>query len=201
MRLRSYDPAAGARLRAGHLTRVRVLRRALPISAAVLCALCAVQIAMSGVAPPSRPQTRDVDTMVKPRFAGRGPSGKSFVITGSQGRRTDPATAQIEIVDPVLVLRDDANATKRMTARAGVFDEAAHALVLTGDVKMDGGGGARFAANQARIDTRTGAVSGQSGLRVESGAGVVQGGSYEADEQGDRLILKGGVRGRLTPRN
>ena len=88
-----------------------------------------------------------------------------------------------------------------MTARAGVFDEAAHALVLTGDVRMDDGRGGRFTANQARIDTRTGAVSGQSGLRVETGAGVVQGGSYEADELGDRLILKGGVRGRLTPKN
>lgn len=201
MRLRSHDPATGARLRAGHLTRVRVLRRALPTTAAVLCALCAAQIAMSGAAAPSRPQTSDVDTMVKPRFAGRGPGGESFVITGSEGRRADPTTARIEIVDPVLVLRDEADRTKRMTARAGVFDETAHVLVLTGDVRMDDGRGGRFAANQARIDTRTGAVSGQSGLRVESGAGVVQGGSYEADKEGDRLILKGGVRGRLTPNN
>lgn len=201
MRLRSHDPATGARLRAGHLTRVRILRRALPITAATLCALCAVQIAMSGVTAPSRPQATDIDTMVKPRFAGRGPSGESFVITGSQGRRTDPTTAKIEIVDPVLVLKDQADRTKRMTARTGVFDEAAHALLLVGDVRMEDGGGGRFAANQARIDTRTGAISGQSGLRVETGAGVVQGGSYEADEEGDRLILKGGVRGRLTPNN
>jgi lipopolysaccharide export system protein LptC len=108
---------------------------------------------------------------------------------------------RIRITAPVLTLKTAEGATKTMTAKSGVYDEADHSLLLTGDVKMDSGTGTHFAAQQARIDTRTQTVSGQKGLQVAGSQGQVQSGSYTASDDGDRLILKGGVRGRLNARD
>ena len=75
-------------------------------------------------AAPSRPQASDVDTMVKPRFAGRGPSGESFVITGSQGRRTDPTTAkQGDLLAQLGRFRERHLTTARAMVMGSMFDE------------------------------------------------------------------------------
>ncbi|WP_309643857.1 LPS export ABC transporter periplasmic protein LptC [Phenylobacterium sp.] len=202
MPLRSDDPAIEARRRAGHLVRVRALRLSLPALALVVALVCAAQVGFGGMAAASKPTPQaDVDTMLKPRFAGRGSDGKSFVITGAEGRRPDKTLGEILITDPVLTLKTATGGVSTMTATSGVFDEAAHALVLTGQVKMANASGSRFTAQQARIDTRSGTVSGQRGLQVENSSGVLQSGTYSADEDGDRVILKGGVRGRFNPKN
>jgi lipopolysaccharide export system protein LptC len=107
---------------------------------------------------------------------------------------------RILITAPVLSLRKNGS-TQTATARDGAYDEGAHTLTLTGDVSMDNGEGARFAAQRAAIDTRTGAVTGQSGLSLQRDGGQVESGDYAVEEKGDRLIMKGGVRGRFTPQN
>lgn len=191
-----------AHRRTTRLTRVRQLRRVLPATAVGLLLLCAAQVALG-----DRPRQVASDQgageakMLKPRFSGRTPDGRSFLITGTDGIRANADATDIRISDPVLTLRRQNGRTQQMTAKSGLYDETGHTLVLTGDVKMDNGAGSRFAAKEARIDTRSGAISGQSGLRAEGQSGEVQAQTYEADEKGDRVILKGGVRGRLQTQN
>jgi lipopolysaccharide export system protein LptC len=183
--------------RAHRLVQVRRLRRALPIAAIALLAICLLQVVVGGVSrsAPETPQA-DVAKMLSPRFSGRAPDGRRFAITGESGVRSETDLNQIDIAAPVLTLQDGER-TQRMTAVAGVYDEAAHTLRLVGEVKIDTGGQAQLAAREAVIDTRTGAISGQRGLTVQAGARQVEAESFSTDEDGDRIILKGGVRGRL----
>jgi lipopolysaccharide export system protein LptC len=191
-----------AQRRVTRLSRVKLLRRALPAAAVGLLLVCAAQVAL-GDRPRQAAPTRDASEakMLKPRFSGRTPDGRSFVITGKDGMRENATASDIRISEPVLTLRRENGRTQQMTAKSGLYDEDRHTLLLTGDVRMDNGAGSRFAAKEARIDTRSGAISGQSGLRAEGQSGQVQAQTYEADEKGDRVILKGGVRGRLTTQN
>lgn len=188
--------------RVTRLSRVKLLRRALPAVAVGLLLACAAQVALSDrPRQAASPQASGEARMLKPRFSGRTPDGRSFVITGKDGMRENAVSSDIRIGEPILTLRRANGRTQTMTAKSGLYDEAGHTLLLTGDVRMDNGAGSRFAAQEARIDTRSGAISGQSGLRAEGQSGAVQAQTYEADEKGDRVILKGGVRGRLQTGN
>ena len=46
--------------------------------------------------------------------------------------------------------------------------------------------------------TGTGAVSGPTALSGKTSVGEVQGGSYEVQNKGDRVVIKGGVHARLN---
>jgi lipopolysaccharide export system protein LptC len=181
---------------------VRRLRIALPLIAGVLLLACVTEVVVGNLAHGSGDSVApNTAVMVRPRFSGRDGDGKSFLIVGERGMADAEGEGRIRITAPVLTLKTAEGATKTMTARSGLYDEADHSLLLTGDVKMDSGTGTHFAAEQARIDTRSQTVSGQKGLQVAGAQGQVQSGSYTASDDGDRLILKGGVRGRLNARD
>ncbi|MDP1988055.1 LPS export ABC transporter periplasmic protein LptC [Phenylobacterium sp.] len=183
--------------RAHRLVQVRRLRRILPIAAIALLLICLLQVVVGGFSS-SAPETDGAEAakMLSPRFSGRAPDGRRFAITGESGVRNEADLAQIQIATPVLTLQDGAR-TQRMTALSGTYDEAAHTLRLVGEVKIDTGGQAQLSAQEVVIDTRTGAISGQKGLRAQAGPRQVEAESFTADEDGERIILKGGVRGRL----
>lgn len=200
MPLRSVGMPIDAHRRERRLANVRLLRWALPAAAAVLVIVCAVQVGLGALnASSQQAEPVRVSKMLKPHFSGTNPDGRAFSITGREGVRDDKDRGRIVIADPILTLKTESGATRRATAKTGVYDEARHSLVLTGDVKMDNGAGTQFASQEALVDTKTGAVSGQTGLRIDRAGGQVESGDYQVEDKGDRLILKGGVRGRLTP--
>lgn len=202
MSLGSETLPTEAQKRETRLARVKILRRALPGLAAGLVLICAAQLILGARPGPAPAADQDGEAkMLSPRFAGQTRDGRSFAIIGKDGMRAEGDTGGIQISEPVLTLKTANGRTQTMTAKSGLYDEAARILLLTGDVRMDNGSGTRFASSEARIDTRKGTVSGQKGLRVEGASGDVQSGTYSADDQGDRVILKGGVRGRLNPAN
>jgi lipopolysaccharide export system protein LptC len=200
MSLRSEDMPMGARRREKRLANVRILRWALPTLAGALLVLCIVQVVLSMLsAPTPDAEPAQVSRMLKPHFSGTNPDGRAFKITGSEGLRDENHAGRILITDPVLTLRTVEGRTQQATAKTGAYDEPTHSLVLKGDVRMDNGAGSQFAAQEAHVDTRTGVVSGQTGLQIDRSNAQVQSGAYTVESEGDRVILKGGVRGRLTP--
>lgn len=200
MLLRSVSVPGTPRQRERRLENVKILRWALPVAAGALLILCIVQVALSMMsAPTQEAEPAQVSRMLKPHFSGTNPDGRTFSITGREGVRDEKHAGRIVIADPVIVLRTADGSMKQATAKSGVYDEPDHTLVLTGEVKMDNGAGSRFTAQEAHIDTRTGVVSGQTGLQIARDDAQVQSGSYTVENKGDRLILKGGVSGRLTP--
>ena len=200
MSLRAVGMPINARRRERRLANVRTLRWALPLTAGALLIACIVQVGLSTMsAPTEEAEPAQISKMLKPHFSGTNPDGRAFSITGREGVRDEKQAGRILIADPVLTLHTVEGRTKQATAKSGVYDEPGHTIVLTGDVKMDNGAGSRFSADQARIDTLTGVVSGQTGLQIDRDDAQVQSGSYTVENKGDRLILKGGVSGRLTP--
>jgi len=192
--------AAGVRRRR-RLSRVAMLRTILPLGVAALLAVCTVQIGLHAIATAQRKvPAPQAPTMVAPRFAGSSPKG-SYTITGRTGMRETGAQDRIVITDPVLTFQGEGGRPRRATAESGVFYEGGHMLLLSGNVRLNDGSGVQFTANEARIDTRTGVVSGQTGVRIEKNGAPVESESYSIESEGDRVILKGGVRGRLNPQN
>ena len=184
------------------LSVVALLKRGLPVAAGLLVIACIAQVAVRSLAAEPEPSgPAAASAMIRPHFSGQSTDGRAFRITGEEGARDPKVEGRILITSPVLSLRNKDGSAQTATARNGVYDEPARTLLLTGDVRMDNGAGAKFSAERASIDTRTGTVSGQSGLRIDSGQNQVQSGDYQVEEKGDRLIMKGGVRGRFTPQN
>jgi hypothetical protein len=68
---------------------------------------------------------------------------------------------------------------------------------LSGDVRIDDGGGYRFASEQAVVDTKTGVISGETSMLGEGPTGQVQSNAYTVYDKGDRVVFRGGVRTRL----
>jgi lipopolysaccharide export system protein LptC len=190
---------AEAHRRDKRLATLATLRIALPAMAGVLVVACLAEVTLRNlISPPARGAQAETPKMLGPRFAGTSRDGRSYAITGRDGVRDQKVEGRILISAPVLTMRTGTKTTT-MTAKTGAYDQAANTLLLTGDVHGDDGSGSRFAAQQALVDTRTGAVSGQKGLKAESASGVVESDSYTVLDEGDRMIFKGGVRGRLTP--
>lgn len=191
---------AGQRER--RLIQVARLRKGLPIAAGVLAIVCATQIIYRNMSAGPAPAPAAAEPkMLNPSFAGSSRDGRSYVLTGSEGMRDPKTETQIMIEKPIITLTSKTQQITKMTAKTGVYDELAHSLFLKGDVRVDNGSGSKFSSETALVDTRTGQVSGQSGLTAQSSAGQIQSGSYTASDEGERVIFKGGVRGRLNPKN
>lgn len=196
------DRSRAARRRTARLAAVARLRRALPALAMVLLVVCTAQIIWRGISNRTPADAPDSDlTMTSPRFSGQARDGRTYLITGAGGRRDETGAARIAITAPIITLRDAAGVTTVMSAKSGLYDQSAETLLLTNEVRVDNGAGARFTASQATVNTRTGVVSGQQGLQADSAVGSVTSESATATDDGDRIIFKGGVRGRLNPKN
>ncbi len=177
-----------------------MLRTALPAVAGALLVACALQVALRGLtAPQPAAPAPAASKMISPRFSGTGGGGQTFTVSGREGMadQTDPGLILID--QPVLKITAKGRGDTTMTARTGVYNEAENKLLLRDDVRIDNGAGSSFRSARAVIDTRTGQVSGQSGLTARTRAAEVQARDYTVMDEGDRMVLGGGVRGRINP--
>jgi lipopolysaccharide export system protein LptC len=187
-------------IRRRRLTTVRRLRLGLPlIAAAVLLAVGGQVVwrAVVGFTTRAAPAETGV-RMVKPSFTGLGKDGSRYVVTAQSGARDAANPATINLDQPTVVIGQPGGRTSRTESKAGVFREDQMTLTMTGDVRGERSNGDRFVAQDAVINTRTGAVSGRT-LRGAGTAGEIQAGDYDVVDRGDRVIMKGGVRARINP--
>jgi lipopolysaccharide export system protein LptC len=183
--------------RKGRPARIKALRRTLPVVAGLLLVVCAGQVAWRTMKNDAAVAAAgQAVSMTAPRFYGVTRTGRSFVITGREGQR-NPTGDGVRISDPVIDLSQGAEGERRLTAKSGVYTALAHNLLLEGDVRMIDASGSELASDRAVINTQTGEVSGQTGLKASSGVGQVTSKSYDIRDRGDRLVFKGGVRARL----
>ncbi len=178
---------------------MRRLRIGLPVGAGLLLLACALQVAFRGWTTPS-PQApvAEASKMIAPRFAGAGSGGQTFLVSGREGVADQKDPGLILIDRPVLKITTKSRGVTTMTAQRGIYNEAENKLLLKDDVKVDSSSGSNFSAQQAVIDTRTGAVTGRSGLTAQNSSAQVQASDYSVMDEGDRMILRGGVRGRIN---
>lgn len=183
---------AGRRWRA-RSRRVMLLRRVLPL---IILALAggtvlwvSVRTIIAGV---ERRQVQAQEIRLSnPMFHGQDELGRAFIIGAAQAVR-DPATGMFRLDAPVMRLTLEGGRTSELSAGQGLYDETSRTLILREQVIIeDGGAGFRFVTPEARVDTRTGVVTGDRGIEGSGALGTISATSYAIHEQGGRVVFSG----------
>jgi lipopolysaccharide export system protein LptC len=81
-----------------------------------------------------------------------------------------------------------------------VWNSELEVLDLEGDVVMTDAGGYTFTSQKTRMYVRENRVEGQEPLNGFGAVGEVRADSYEVLDDGNRIILKGNVWTKFTPK-
>ena len=134
--------------------------------------------------------------LVNPRFVGKDEKGRAFVITASSAERDENDYQRVLLREPALVLDAEGESPSRVTAKTGVYSEDKRVLNLDGGVKMSGSN-TEFNTQSSIFNTATGELEGQGQISGVGSLGEITAKSYGVYDKGERLVFKGGVRGRL----
>lgn len=134
--------------------------------------------------------------LVNPRFVGKDEKGRAFIITATSAERDANDYQRVLLNEPALVLDAEGESPSRVTSKTGVYSEDRRVLNLDGGVKMSGSN-ADFNTQSSIFNTATGELEGQGQISGVGPLGEITAKSYDVYDKGERLVFKGGVRGRL----
>lgn len=182
-----------------HSRLVRLLRWLMPVSILGMLMVLGVFVARDALqSAAARPKDAPEEIrMLNPHFLGRDEQGRAFNLAAREARRDDNDMQQVFLDAPTMAMDVDGAHPSTLTADKGVYREDTRILKLTGHVRVDDSKASTVATNEATIDTRTGAINGQSAIAASGPAGAIQAKSYTASDRGDHLILRGGVHAQL----
>jgi lipopolysaccharide export system protein LptC len=205
---RPPDPSEPLARRQAYLNRWRSRSRsihfwrvALPIVIVIIAIGLAVWIGGRSImakmtAPPKQPQS-NVIRMVNPRFYGRDTSDRAFVVGAGQAARDSHGGGAIAMEAPTVTLDAEGDNPTHIEAGKGVYDETQKSMDLKGDVLLQDGRGNSFSTPRAVIDTKTGVVSGDQGVKGQGPLGQIAASSYGVYDSGKRIVFKGRVRATI----
>lgn len=185
-----------------HSLFVRFLRIALPVLMVGVITTLAVLVAQHALRRHAAAR-QDISTpirMTNPHFFGRDNQGRAFTLGARQAARDERSLQVVLLQFPVLTLDAGGTHPSSLTADSGVYHEDTRMLLLHGHVRGDNAANARFATNDAIVNTRTGSVTGPGTLATQTAQGAVKSNAYDVYNKGDRVIFKGGVHARLNSR-
>lgn len=137
----------------------------------------------------------EVITMVNARFTGRNIAGDAYIITADEARRRRADASVIDLKNPRLV--DDKGT--EVSAPIGVYYQNSEYLDLFQAVQVRDGEGYQFTTTAARLFVQEGRVQGLDPLSGNGPLGDVRADSYEIEDDGDRVILRGNVNMTIYP--
>jgi len=135
-------------------------------------------------------------TVHGPRFDGYDDNDRPYTLTALTAQRRRENVSLVDLVNPRL--KDAASTT--VQAQEGVWNAELEVLDLSGDVVMTDAAGYTFTSQKTRMYVRENRVEGQEPLNGFGPVGEVRADSYEVLDDGDRIILKGNVWTRFTPK-
>ena len=91
-------------------------------------------------------------------------------------------------------------ASSVVQAREGVWNADTEILDLVGDVVMTDAAGYTFTSQRTRMYVKDNRVEGQTPLNGVGPIGEIRADEYEVLEDGNRIILKGNVWTKFTPK-
>jgi len=136
--------------------------------------------------------------MVNPHFFGRDTQNRPYTLSAREASRDPVSFQRVLLTGPLIILDTGAPRPARLTADKGVYKEDTRILVLTGHVRGVDAKNVQFASDEAVVDTRTGKVSGPRAMANDPLQGAIQSKTFEVEDKGDRVIMKGGVHARLN---
>jgi lipopolysaccharide export system protein LptC len=177
---------------------IRHLRVILPLAiGAILATLAGFVIRTTIVGVQAAPSAADAPIqLVNPRFVGRDDKGRAYVLTAVSATRDENDYQRVLLDRPSLILDEEGENPTKITAKAGVYREDRRVLNLDGGVKMTGGN-LNFDTASSIFNTATGELEGQGQISGVGSLGEITAKSYGVYDKGDRLVFKGGVRGRI----
>jgi lipopolysaccharide export system protein LptC len=135
-------------------------------------------------------------TVHAPRFDGFDDNDKPYTLTALTAQRRKDNLALVDLVNPRL---KDATSTT-VQAREGVWNAENEVLDLSGDVVMTDAAGYTFTSQKTRMYVKENRVEGQEPLNGHGAIGEVRADAYEVLDGGNRILLKGKVWTRFTPK-
>lgn len=135
-------------------------------------------------------------TVHAPRFDGFDSHDRPYTLTAMTAQRRRDNIALVDLVNPRL--KDYTSTT--VQARAGVWNAELEVLDLQGDVVMTDAAGYTFTSQKTRMYVKESRVEGQEPLNGHGPIGDVRADAYEVLEDGNRIVLKGNVWTKFTPK-
>jgi lipopolysaccharide export system protein LptC len=135
-------------------------------------------------------------TVLAPRFEGFDANDRPYNLTAETARRRRENVALVDLVNPKL---EDAASTV-VQAREGVWNSETEVLELFGDVVMTDAAGYTFTSQKTRMFVKENRVEGQEPLNGVGPIGEVRADAYDVLDDGNRIVLKGNVWTRFTPK-
>lgn len=135
-------------------------------------------------------------TVHGPRFDGYDDNDKPYTLTAMTAQRRRDNPVLVDLVNPRL---KDATSTT-VQAREGIWNAETEELDLFGDVVMTDAGGYTFTSQKTRMHVRESRVEGHEPLTGFGPVGEVRADAYEVRDDGNRIILKGNVWTKFTPK-
>lgn len=177
-------------------------RRALPVVIVLIAIGLAGWIGGRSIlarmaAPPPKQPASGVIRMVNPRFYGRDTSNRAFVVGAGEAARDSNNAGSISLNAPTVTLDTEGPSPTHIEAGKGVYRESQKSMDLQGDVLLNDGRGNSFTTPRAVIDTKTGVVSGDQGVKGTGPLGQIAASSYGVYDSGKRIVFKGGVHARI----
>jgi lipopolysaccharide export system protein LptC len=183
-----------------HSRLVRIMRVVLPMIMIGVIALLVALVAQHAARRQAAAH-RDAATpirMVNPHFFGRDNQGRAFTLGARQATRDETSFQTVLLSYPSITLDVKGPHPSTLTADTGVYHEDSRLLFLRGHVRADNAKQARFATDEALVNTLTGEVNGSAPLASETSTGDVQSRGFDVYDKGDRVVFKGGVHARLN---
>lgn len=135
-------------------------------------------------------------TVLGPRFEGFDSQDRPYSLTADTARRRRENVALVDLVSPRL---EDAASTV-VQAREGIWNSETEVLELIGDVVMTDAGGYTFTSQRTLMYVKENRVEGKDPLNGVGPIGEVRADAYEVLDDGNRIVLKGNVWTRFTPK-
>ncbi len=182
---------------------VQALRVVLLTLIAIAIANAVVQLVMQSLAGGNEPgfaPAAGAQRIVNPRFVGRDETGAPFTVTAiSAVRREGGLSGIADLESPALdYFLVEAGDASQVLAETGVFDDAAQALQLSGEVRLTTRSGYSFRTEAAMIRLRDGEISGDVPVFGAAPWGAVRADRFEVYDEGRHIVLSGDVRTRFN---
>lgn len=177
---------------------IRVLRVALPLTIGLIFATLAGFV-VHGTITGGPTQSNAADTpirLVNFRLVGRDDRGRAFVLTADSATRDTQDYQRVHLVNPSLLIDSESPRPTRLSAKTGEMHEGTGMLQLEGGVQLNGAD-LSVATASSVYDTATGVLQGQGDIAGRTALGDVNAKSYGVYDEGERMIFRGGVRGRI----